>query len=233
MEEIILDGISVSVTKKSIKNMYIRVLPPDGTVKISAPRSVSDESICRFAQAKLPWIKEQRKLFQEKPCGAKREYITGEYCYVWGRKYRLEVQESDFGSRVFLSGDNLVLRIKGESDASRREKLLNEWYRKEMRQTVPRLLKKCGDVVGVHAKEWQIKNMRTRWGTCNIAKKRIWLNLQLASKPPECLEYVIIHELVHLLERNHNKRFYGYMDVFYPGWREVRERLNRQGEFYA
>lgn len=226
MKEILLDGISVSVIKKPIKNMYIRVLPPDGAVKISAPRAVSDEDVRRFAESKIEWIKKQRESFAHMPGEGEREYVTGEYCELWGHRYRLKVQESDYGNRVSLSGEELVLRIKGENDAGRREKVLNEWYRRQMRQAVPALLKKCEGVVGVCAKEWHIKNMRTRWGTCNVREKRIWLNLQLAKKPPECLEYVIVHELVHLLERNHNKRFYGYMDQFYPGWREVRRRLN-------
>lgn len=226
MKEILLDGISVSVIKKPIKNMYIRVLPPDGAVKISAPRAVSDEDVRRFAESKIEWIKKQRESFAHMPGEGEREYVTGEYCELWGHRYRLKVQESDYGNRVSLSGEELVLRIKGENDAGRREKVLNEWYRRQMRQAVPALLKKCEGVVGVRAEEWHIKNMRTRWGTCNVREKRIWLNLQLAKKPPECLEYVIVHELVHLLERNHNKRFYGYMDQFYPGWREVRRRLN-------
>lgn len=122
----------------------------------------------------------------------------------------------------------MVLQAGQESTSAQREHLLNEWYREQMKQVIPDLLRKCENIVGVQAKEWRIKNMRTKWGTCNIQKKRIWLNLQLVKKSPECLEYIIVHELVHLLERNHNKRFYGYMDCFYPNWRKVRESLNQQ-----
>lgn len=228
MKEIILDGISISVTKKSIKNMYLRVVPPDGEVRITAPRKVSDESIRRFAMSRLSWIKKQKKYFEERPRYVEPQYVTGESCYLWGKKYCLDVQYSNAGNRVYLSGDKLVLQIRQESTFAQRENLLNEWYREQMKQVIPDLLRKCENIVGVCAKEWRIKNMRTKWGTCNIQKKRIWLNLQLAKKTPECLEYIIVHELVHLLERNHNKRFYRYMDCFYPNWRKVRERLNQQ-----
>ena len=125
------------------------------------------------------------------------------------------------------AGEKLVLEVRKESTPKQREHVVNEWYRAQMKQAVPKILKKCEYIVGVNASEWRIKNMRTKWGTCNIEKKRIWLNLQLAKKPPECLEYVVIHELVHLLERGHNARFYGYMSRFYPEWKSVRERLNK------
>lgn len=228
MKEIVLDGISISVTKKSIKNMYLRVVPPDGEVRITAPRKVSDESIRRFAISRLSWIKKQRKYFKERPRHVERKYVTGESCYLWGKKYCLDVQYSNARNRVYLSGDKLVLQVRQESTFAQRECVLNEWYRGQMKQVIPDLLRKCENIVGVQAKEWRIKNMRTKWGTCNIQKKRIWLNLQLAKKTPECLEYIIVHELVHLLERNHNKTFYGYMDRFYPNWRKVRDSLNQQ-----
>lgn len=225
MEELMLEGIAISVVKKSIKNMYIRVTPPEGEVKITAPIEVSDDCIRKFALSKITWIKKQREVCKKVSPKTDREFVTGESCYLWGRKYILDVQDTDYGSRVFLWGENLVLRI-GKSTKEEREQALNDWYRRELNRAVPDVLKRCEKIVGVSAKEWRIKNMRTRWGTCNVAKKRIWLSLQLAKKPPECLEYVVVHELVHLLERNHNEVFYGYMDEFYPGWREVKRRLN-------
>ena len=228
MEEIILCGIAMSVIKKRIKNMYIRVLPPDGKVQITVPYTVSDDLIRRFAISKIQWIKKQKKSFEGQPRLTKRQYITGESIYFWGRRYRLDVQYSDAGSHVLPAGEKLVLEVRKESTPKQREHVVNDWYRAQMKQAVPKILKKCEYIVGVNASEWRIKNMRTKWGTCNIEKKRIWLNLQLVKKTPECLEYVIIHELVHLLERNHNDRFFGYMDSFCPDWRIRKAELNQQ-----
>ena len=228
MKEIVLSGIVISITKKSIKNMYIRVLPPDGKVQITSPQTSSDDSIRRFAISRMAWIKKQRRNFEEQARQTKRQYVTGESYYVWGQRYRLDVQYSNVRNQVYLSGGKLVLQVRKESTTIQRENVLNEWYRGLMKEAVPKILIKCENIVGVQVEEWYIKNMRTKWGTCNIEKKRIWLNLQLAKKTPECLEYVIIHELAHFLERNHNERFCEYMNQFYPNWREVKDSLNQQ-----
>lgn len=208
--------------------MYIRVIPPDGKVEITAPYTVSDDAIRRFAISKISWVKKQKKSFEEQSRQTRRQYITGESYYLWGRRYRLDVRYSNTGNQVFLSGGKLILQVRKESTSRQRENILNEWYRKQMKQIVPDVLAKCENIVGIQADEWHIKNMRTKWGTCNVDKKRIWLNLQLVKKTPECLEYVIIHELVHLLERNHNDKFCEYMNRFCPNWREVKESLNQQ-----
>ena len=184
--------------------MYIRVIPPDGKVEITAPYTVSDDAIRRFAISKISWVKKQKKSFEEQSRQTRRQYITGESYYLWGRRYRLDVRYSNTGNQVFLSGGKLILQVRKESTSRQRENILNEWYRKQMKQIVPDVLAKCENIVGIQADEWHIKNMRTKWGTCNVDKKRIWLNLQLVKKTPECLEYVIIHELVHLLERCFN-----------------------------
>lgn len=228
MEEIELSGITISVTRKAVKNMYIRVVPPDGKVQITAPCTVSDDTIRRFAISRISWVKKQKKSFEEQSRQTKRQYITGESYYLWGRRYRLDVRYSNTGNQVYLSSGKLILQVRKESTSRQRENILNEWYRKQMKQIVPDVLAKCENIVGIQAHEWHIKNMRTKWGTCNVEKKRIWLNLQLAKKTPECLEYVIIHELVHLLERNHNDKFCEYMNCFCSNWREIKESLNQQ-----
>ena len=228
MEEMVLNGIAISVTRKPIKNMYIRVVPPDGRVQVTVPYTVSEDAVRRFAISRISWIKKQKKSFEEQPRQTKRQYVTGESYYLWGRRYRLDVCYSNTRNQVELSGGKLILQVRKESTFKQRQYIMNEWYRRQMKQTVPDVLAKCEKIVGVQADEWYIKNMRTKWGTCNIEKKRIWLNLQLAKKTPECLEYVIIHELVHLLERNHNDKFCEYMDCFCPNWREVKANLNQQ-----
>lgn len=228
MTEIIVDGIVVSVTKKAIKNMYIRIVPPDGEVRLTAPYSMGDDDIRSFAVSRLPWIRKHKAYFREWARQPRRKYVTGESYYVWGKEYSLDVRGSEAGSPVHVEGDTLVLPVAEDSTFEQRERILNEWLRNTIKEMIPEMLERCEKVVGVRAKEWRVRNMRTRWGTCNIQKRRIWLNLQLAKKPPECLEYVIIHELVHLLERNHNTKFYKYMDKFYPDWRAVKDRLNHE-----
>ena len=228
MDEMKIGNIDIAVTKKNIKNMYIRVLPPDGKVQITAPNSTSDDTIRMFAISRIAWIKKQRQSFEQQARQTKRRYVTGESYYVWGRRYRLDVQYSNVRNTVRMAGGNLILQVRKESTPLQRENILNEWYREQLRQKIPAVLEKCEKIVGVHCNEWKIKNMRTKWGTCNIEKKRIWLNLQLAKKFPQCLAYVITHELVHLLERKHNEAFRMYMDRFLPNWSVIKEELNRQ-----
>ena len=224
MGEIVVEGIVISVIRKPIKGLYLRVLPPDGKTCVSAPAFMSDETIRQFTFSKLDWIKEQRERCMAKKALAVKEYVTGEECFVWGKKHKLYVQEAETGCKVSVSEDKLVLQIHRESAKGQREKVVNEWYRSQMKQRMPEILQKCEEMTGIHVKEWRVKYMRTRWGTCNIDKKRIWLNLQLAKLPPECLEYVVIHELTHLLERKHNRRFYGFLYEFCPDFKE-REKM--------
>ena len=174
------------------------------------------------------FLKKQREIFEAQPRQTKRQYVTGESHNVWGRRYRMDVQYSNIRNAVFLTGDRLVLRVRPESTPEQRERVLNDWYRDQLKEKLPAVVRRCEKIVGVQAFEWKVKNMRTKWGTCNIDKKRIWLNLQLAKKTPECLAYVVTHELVHLLERNHNEQFQKYMDSFFPDWRVVKSALNQQ-----
>lgn len=208
--------------------MYIRVRPPDGAVQISAPLFVEDAAIRMFAASKLSWIERQRQRFGTQCREMEKQYGTGESCYVWGRRYVLDVRQADTRKAVCILGDKLIMQVRGESTAAQREAMLNEWYREQLKQAIPGILEGCEQTVGVKANEWQVKNMRTKWGTCNVAEKRIWLNLQLAKKTPACLAYVITHELVHLLERDHNEQFRQYMDRFFPNWRTVKRVLNEQ-----
>lgn len=228
MDELQIGNMSIAVTKKNIKNMYIRVLPPDGKVQITAPYSAENDTIRMFAVSRIAWIKKQRKSFQAQARQTKRQYVTGESYYVWGKRYRLDVRYSNVRNEVSLMGGRLVLQVRSESKPEQREHVLNEWYREQLKRKLPEVVQKCEQVVGVHASEWKIKNMRTKWGTCNIDRKRIWLNLQLAKKTPDCLAYVVTHELVHLLERNHNEQFRKHMDNFFPNWRVVKTTLNQQ-----
>lgn len=228
MNCIMVGGINIQVTKKNIKNMYIRVLPPDGAVVITVPEDTSDDALRMFAVSRIAWIKKQRRNFIDQARQTKRQYVSGESYYVWGRRYRLEVVYSSIRNNVHLSGNKLILQVRKDSTDVQREYTLNEWYRDQLKKTVPTVLAKCEKIVGVQVAEWHVKNMRTKWGSCIPEHKRIWLNLQLAKKSPECLEYVIVHELVHFLERTHSEKFVKLMDEFQPMWREVKDRLNNQ-----
>lgn len=228
MKHIVVGGIDIQVEKKRIKNMYIRVLPPEGLVRIAVPENTTDDALRMFAVSRIAWIKRQKRQFAQQARQAKRQYVSGESYYVWGRRYRLEVVYSATRNSVLISGNKLVLQVRRESSAEQRENALNEWYREQLKLAIPPLLKKYERIVGVEVAEWYIKNMRTKWGSCIPERKRIWLNLQLAKKSPHCLEYVIIHELIHFLERKHSDGFKGAMDKFFPAWRSVKKELNQQ-----
>lgn len=225
MKSFAIGGVDFAVEKKKIKNMYVRVYPPDGRVAITAPRAVSDEAIRAFAASRLPWIEKQREKLARHPAPEAQAYVSGETHFLWGEPYCLELRRGTHND-VALDGDALILTMRGESTAAQREKAMEAWYRARLEEAIPAVLARCESIVGVAAASWRIRNMKSRWGSCTIPKRCICLNLQLVKKPPECLEYVVIHELVHLLERGHNAVFHAYMDRFYPAWRLVKGRLN-------
>ena len=228
MDNLIVSGIEISAEKKQIKNMYIRVIPPDGKVRITAPMSATEDAIRMFAVSRIAWIKKQQQKFVNQSRQTERKYVTGESHYLWGNRHRLDVVYNNSRNDVSISGQRIVLQVRKDSTPQQRANVMDEWYRDKLKKAIPPVLEKCEKVIGIKAEEWKVKNMRTKWGTCNIKAKRIWVNLQLTKKTPECLEYVIIHELVHLLEKNHNDIFISYMDKFCPNWRNIKNSLNEQ-----
>ena len=224
---LIISGVPIEVCKKNIKNMHLYVKPPSGKVMVSAPHLMSDEAIERFVRTKTSWIKKQVAKFNDQLRQSEREYISGETLYVWGKQYYLQVEFSNKNSLI-LSGDKAVLTVRKESTAVQRENFVREWYRELLKAEITRLLPKWEKTTGLKAVAWQTKYMTTRWGTCNVKTQKIWFNLQLAKKTPECLEYIILHELIHLVEKTHNERFVSLMDKYMPMWREVKATLNGQ-----
>ncbi len=224
--QITVSGIEIEVQKKNIKNLHLSVLPPDGKVRVSAPMHLSDESIAMFIRTKLGWIKKQQEKFEKQPRQSEREYVSGETLYVFGQQYFLCVQYSYKGNSLALEGNEAILTVRKESTAKQREAFVNEWYRALLKEKIEIYLPKWESITGLHCDSWQTKNMTTRWGTCNTNTRKIWLNLQLAKKPVECLEYVILHELIHLKIRNHSKDFVDMMDRYMPYWRDVKTKLN-------
>ena len=225
---ITVSGLSVEVVRKNIKNLHLGVYPPLGRVRVAAPLAVSDDAVRLAVVGKLGWIKRQRTKFQAQPRQSQRRMVSGESHYFMGQRYRLRVVEGSIPMRVVLRGKAaLDLFVRPETNTERREELLQAFYRAELKKLIPTLLDKWQPILGVEANAWGIKKMKTKWGTCNIAARRIWLNLELAKKPIQCLEYILVHELLHLIERHHNDRFRSLMDQYLPQWQAHRDELNR------
>lgn len=228
MNQVTVGGIQIDVFKKDIKNLHLAVYPPTGRVRIASPLNVNDEAIRLFIVSKMSWIKKQKRKFQEQERQTKREYLNRESHYYQGRRYLLNVIEADIKQGAVLRNKNIVdLFVKPGSTIRQKEIVLTEWYRLQLKKQIPALIEKWEKKIGVLVEDWGVKQMKTKWGSCNISAKRIWLNLELAKKPKQCLEYIIVHEMVHLLERHHNEKFIAYMNKFMPEWRYYKEELNR------
>ncbi|MEQ8523707.1 SprT family zinc-dependent metalloprotease [Gracilimonas sp.] len=221
-----VSGLKIDVIRKNVKNLNLRVYPAEHRVRISVPRRIPDSEVARFIEDKLPWIRKHLANYRKRPKSEPKKFITGESHSVWGQKLELVVVEKNKPPRVFVDDDKLNLYIRPGTDQKKRASVLKEWYRDELKQRIPELIGKWEPQMGVKVEEFGVKQMKTRWGTCNIRARRIWLNLELAKKRPELLEYVVVHEMVHLLERLHNKRFYGFMSRFLPNWKALKNELN-------
>jgi len=221
----IVAGIDVRIDRKDIKNMHLYVKPPNGEVSVSVPLKMGDDSIDRFVRTKTSWIKKQQEKYAGQLRQTERRYISGETLYLWGKQYFLQV---DYANKnlLELSSNTAILTVRRESTAKQRESFVREWYRKQLKEEIARLLPQWETATGLKCDSWQTKYMTSRWGTCNPETKKIWFNLQLAKKPTECLEYIILHELVHLRVKNHNTDFTSLMDKYMPLWRENKKKLN-------
>lgn len=221
-------SIEALVVRKPIKNLHLSVLPPLGKVRVSAPLAMKDDAIRTLLAIRLAWIRKQQAKFEGQERQTRREYISGEDHYLWGKRCRLEVVYEDKPSSVSLKGkDKIILSVRPNSNHAKREQVMLEWYRKQLRAVIHELLERWQKTVGVQVSACGIKRMKTRWGTCNQKTGRIWLNLELAKKPEHCLDFIIAHEMTHLLERSHNDRFKVHMNTFMPRWRQYKEELNR------
>ena len=222
-----VSGLSVEVMRKDIKHFYIGVHPPDGRVRVSAPLRYDDDAVRMAIISRLGWIRRKQAEFAKQERQSRREFVTGESHYFAGRRYRLDVTEQDCPPKVqLLNNTRIGLIVRPGADRDKREAVFHRWYREHLRSQLPPLLAKWEPQIGVTVNEVRIKKMKTLWGSCNIKAKRIWLNLELAKKPNSCLVYVLVHEMVHLLERDHNDRFHALMDGFLPQWRTYRDELN-------
>lgn len=225
--KMMLGEIPVEVLRKDIKNIHLSVYPPSGRVRISAPHAMRDDSIRCFALSRLDWIRRQQQKFDEQERETPREYLDRESHYVWGERRLLRIEEKDEPPVIRLQYKSLFMQVRPGTDPDKRQSLLDEWYRKELKAVLPELIASWEKKTGVAVSQFGIKKMKTRWGTCNPEAKRIWINLELAKKPKECLEYIVVHEMTHLIEPTHNHHFVTLMNTFMPQWKHYRDLLNR------
>lgn len=222
-----LSDITLDVERKAIKNVHLSVYPPAGRVRISAPLRMKLDTIRLFAISRLGWIRQQQHKILSQEREAPREYLERESHYVWGKRYLLTISESDRPPSIEVKHSRLLLRVRPQTDEDKREALVEKWYRAQLREAMPPLLARWQSLLGVRVERFFVQRMKTKWGSCNHKAGTIRLNTELAKKPPECLEYIVLHELVHLLEPTHNARFVAMMDRFMPKWQFHRQALNR------
>ncbi|MFJ1899239.1 MULTISPECIES: M48 family metallopeptidase [unclassified Streptomyces] len=218
--------IDVHVVYKDIKNLHIGVYPPLGRVRVAAPQRLDDDQVRLAVIQRLPWIRRQQDQLRSAQRQSVREMVSGESHYVWGVRRRLKVIERPGRPHVEIDGDRMLLYVPSGTTEERRRDLLDQWCREQLRRAVPALIERWELKLGVSVPWWGIRRMKTKWGSCNRETGRLWFNSELAKKHPECLEYVVVHEMVHYLERGHGSRFAGLMDRFLPDWRGRRDGLN-------
>lgn len=223
-----IGGIAVELVRKEIKNLHVGVYPPAGRVRVAAPRHLGDEAVRLAVVSRLGWIRRKQKEFARQDRQSQREMVTGESHYFLGRRYLLDVKECSGTPSVRLVGHTTMeLRVPHTYDRDKRDAVLQRWYRHQLRALLPPLLAKWEPKVGKTVADLRIRRMKTRWGSCNSEARRIWLNLELIKKPVACLEYVLVHEMVHLIERQHTERFQAWIERLMPTWRLHRDELNR------
>jgi predicted metal-dependent hydrolase len=227
MKHISLGEFDADVILKDIKNVHLSVHPPEGRVRVSAPERMDLDTIRVFAISRLSWIKKQREKLQKQQRETPREYVDRESHYVWGSRYLLTCEEVVGPSRVELAANRLTLFVHPGSDEAAKRKVLASWYREQVRLSAAPLIEKYETALGVSLQQLYVRQMKTRWGSCNHERRTIRLNTELAKKPVECLEYIVLHELVHLIEPTHNARFKALVQQYMPNWELRRQALNR------
>ncbi|MDR0612556.1 MAG: M48 family metallopeptidase [Dysgonamonadaceae bacterium] len=227
MEYININNINIEVEYKPIKNIHLSVYPPNGRVHISAPETMKKESVRLYAIFKLSWVKRQIEKVQNQERQTPREYVSGENHYFKGLRYRLNVIERNASPKIELQGRRYIkMYVRPGSTIEKKEEVLREWYRDELKQILKPMVSKWENILQVKVSYWEVKQMKTLWGSCNTRTKRIIFNLELAKKPVYCIEYIVTHELAHLIERLHNATFTALLDVHLPDWQRLKDELN-------
>ncbi len=223
-----LGSIEILIVRKPVKNLHLSILPPAGRVRVTSPEKMKDDAIRTLLASRLPWIKKQQSKFARQERQTKRDYVSGESHYFFGKRYRLELLYKPETPSVILKGKNkIILQVRPKSSIAKRREVMIEWYREQLHPVVEELIQKWQKKVGVKTNSWGIKQMKTRWGTCNHKTRHVLINLELAKKPIACIEYVVVHELLHIIEKKHDVRFVALMTKYLPKWRSTKEELNR------
>ena len=227
MDKLIINDLEIEIIRKKIKNIHLSIHPPEGRIRVAVPEKIEDEAVRLFVISKLSWIKNQRAKFDLQVRHSPREYVSGESHYYLGTRYLLNVIESNGKQRVEIRNKKVLdLYVRPNSTSYKRSKVMEVWYRERLKEIIPKYIEKWESILGVSVSDWGVKIMKTKWGTCNFQSRRIWINIELAKKNPRCIEYIVVHELVHFLERSHNEKFTNYMDNYIPNWRSIRDELN-------
>lgn len=222
-----IGDLKVDVFRKDIKNVHLSVLPPAGKVRISAPEHIKTDTLRVYVVSRLQWIRKQQDKMRAQDRETPRDYIERESHYLWGKRYLMTVVEKDESPKVELTHRKMILQVRPGATHAKREEILAGWYRDRLREAVPPLIARWEPMLGVKVKQFFIQHMKTKWGGCSPDRGTIRLNSELAKKPPECLEYLVVHEMTHLLEPTHNDHFLSLMDRYMPNWRSRKELLNR------
>ena len=227
MSELEVGGILIRVNRKAIKNLHLSVYPPDGRVHIACPQSTTDETLRLYAASKLGWIKRQQKLLRGKVRQSERNYVTGETHYLLGKAYRLKVVETYGKAIIERKGKTqLTMHVPPTTTREAKATLLKEYYREELKPILEKMIHDWSSRMQVHPTRWRVQSMKTKWGSCNANTGSLLFNLELAKKPKSCIEYIVVHELVHLKERLHTDQFLAHMNRYLPMWRSRKEALN-------
>lgn len=224
--QITVAGIPIEVTKKKVKHLRMVAYPSTGKVRISSPKHIPDHEIRSFANSRAGWIKKHLNNPKIKQKEKDPHFEHGSTHYIWGKPYKLVIKQGSDRFRVKVNNRHEIhMAVQAGYGLIEREPVMREWYRRSIKSRIPGLIEKWEPVMNVKVKDWGVKKMKTRWGTCNTRAGRIWLNLELAKRDPKVLEYIVVHEMTHLLERPHSKRFYRLMDTFLPDWRAIDREL--------
>ena len=222
-----ISGMQVELVRKDIKNLHLGVYPPEGRVRVAVPLALSDDAARLAVIGRLGWIRRQQAKFQAQPRQSAREMLQGESHYYLGRRYRLALTETRGRQTASLQGSShLVLQVHPGADLAARWRVLERWYRNQLHALLAPLVEQWAGTLGVPPPQWRVRWMKTRWGSCNPRAPRLWFNLGLIKAPPECIEYVVMHEMLHLIDKTHGERFLVALDTHMPDWRERRARLN-------
>lgn len=225
---LLFDDLEIEIHRKKVKHIYLKLDKITAKPIVVASNRVDQKLIQAFIQSKLDWIKKHQISILSRTIDPPKKYVSGEFHSFFGKEYELRIEYNQGNARLTIVGDCLLLKIKPDTETDKIQWLVERFYREQLNKEIPLLIAKWEPLMKVKVNEFGIKKMKTKWGTCNILAKRIWLNLELAKRPYQCLEYVVVHEMVHLLERNHTPKFHAFMTQFLPNWKESKLILNER-----